>query len=73
MSHPSDRESAIRCRSLRCSPAVCPGRSPTRASNSSVNRSRAERQDRNIATTSSSLARSTSLSGSWSRCRARSR
>ncbi|MFD9124567.1 hypothetical protein [Kitasatospora sp. NPDC059571] len=41
-----------------------------RESRSTIRRSRALRHSRNIATTCSSLVRSTADSGSWSRCRA---
>jgi hypothetical protein len=59
--------------SLRRSPCTSARRSPARAINSRISRSRAERYAPTTATMSASAARSTGRFGSCSRCRARIR
>ncbi len=73
MAHPSGAESSRRCTSDRRSPHTSPRRSPARASSTTISRSRAEQHAPSNATMSASDARSTGISGSCSRCRARIR
>jgi retron-type reverse transcriptase len=56
-SHPSTREPASRCTSLRRSPSTSARRSPARAISSTISRSRAEQHAPSTATMSASAAR----------------